>query len=81
MDGCCLSSMAFLTIAWSCFASQSAIAYIGPGAGLSAIGVLLAIMVGIVVAIVGFVWYPIKRLMRRLRRAAPRDDLKEGSKA
>ena len=38
-------------------------AYVGPGAGLSAIGSLLALLLAIVVAFVGFFWYPIKRLM------------------
>ena len=38
------------------------IAYVGPGAGLSAIGAFLAIVAGVFVAIAGFVWYPIKRL-------------------
>jgi hypothetical protein len=46
------------------------LAYIGPGAGLSAIGAFLAIVAFLVVAVFGFVWYPIKRLlrMRRSRR-------------
>jgi hypothetical protein len=43
-------------------------AYIGPGAGLSAFGALLALVVSIIVAIFGFVWYPIKRLMRAMKR-------------
>ena len=38
-------------------------AYIGPGTGLSAIGAVLAVAVGIAVAIFGFFWYPIKRLL------------------
>jgi len=49
------------------------IAYVGPGAGLSAIGAFLAILAGIVVAIVGFIWYPIKRLIRSVKRAASRE--------
>ena len=40
-----------------------ATAYVGPGAGLSAIGSLLALLLAIVVAFVGFFWYPIKRLI------------------
>lgn len=43
-------------------------AYIGPGAGLSAFGALLALVVTFIVAIFGFVWYPIKRLARSLKR-------------
>jgi hypothetical protein len=40
---------------------------------LSAIGAFLAILAGIVVAIVGFIWYPIKRLIRSVKRAASRE--------
>jgi flagellar biogenesis protein FliO len=43
-------------------------AYIGPGTGMSAIGVFLAILMGIVVAIFGFLWYPVKRLLRMFRK-------------
>ena len=44
---------------------QAAQAYIGPGAGLSAIGTVLALLGAVLVAIVGFVWYPLKRLLGR----------------
>lgn len=40
-------------------------AYVGPGAGLSAIGSLLALVLAIVVAVIGFLWYPLKRLLKR----------------
>ena len=43
----------------------SALAYVGPGAGLSAIGSLVALVVAILVAVIGFVWYPVKRLLKR----------------
>lgn len=43
---------------------RSAAAYLGPGAGLTAIGAALAFVGGIFFAVVGFVWYPIKRLLR-----------------
>jgi hypothetical protein len=39
-------------------------AYIGPGAGLTALGSLVALVGTVVLAIVGFVWFPIRRLMR-----------------
>jgi hypothetical protein len=45
-----------------------AAAYVGPGAGVSVIGAALALIAGAVLAIVGFVWYPIKRLVRYLRQ-------------
>jgi len=41
-----------------------AFAYVGPGAGLSAIGTVLALIGAVLLGIVGFVWYPIKRLLR-----------------
>ena len=47
---------------------SNALAYIGPGAGLSAFGALLALIATIFVAIFGFVWYPIKRLTRSLKQ-------------
>ena len=47
--------------------AADALAYIGPGAGISAIGSLLALFATVALAIVGFVWYPIKRHRRRLR--------------
>ncbi len=47
--------------------SSFAFAYAGPGAGLSAIGSLLSLLAAIGLAIVGFVWYPIKRLLRYMR--------------
>ncbi len=44
------------------------LAYIGPGGGLYAIGAFLAIVVAIVAALFGFVWYPIKRALRGRKR-------------
>ncbi|MFQ5622525.1 MAG: hypothetical protein ACE5FS_03925 [Paracoccaceae bacterium] len=46
----------------------TAFAYIGPGAGLSAIGTLLAVAGAVLLAIVGFIWYPVKRLLKGRRR-------------
>lgn len=43
-------------------------AYVGPGAGISAIGTVVAFIGAILLAIVGFVWYPIKRLLRKVRK-------------
>ena len=48
-------------------------AYIGPGAGISAIGTVVALMGAILLAIVGFVWYPIKRLLSRIKKKNDRD--------
>jgi hypothetical protein len=48
-----------------------AAAYVGPGAGLTAIGSALALVAAIFLAIVGFVWYPIKRLIKRKPAGSP----------
>ncbi|MGH6902257.1 MAG: hypothetical protein ACREIR_05910, partial [Geminicoccaceae bacterium] len=53
-----------------------AAAYIGPGAGLSAIGLVLAMVAALGLAVVGFVWYPVKRLLRRRGSAARSQDRK-----
>ena len=50
-------------------ASTPAMAYVGPGAGLTAIGSLVALLAAVGLALVGFVWYPIKRLRRRRQTA------------
>ena len=51
----------------ACLLPETAMAYAGPGAGLSAIGAFLAICAAIIAAIFGFIWYPIKRLIRKFR--------------
>ena len=43
---------------------SAAHAYVGPGAGISAIGSLLALIAAVLMSIVGFVWYPMKRLIK-----------------
>ncbi|MGL4824317.1 MAG: hypothetical protein ACRC2W_15330 [Plesiomonas shigelloides] len=45
--------------------AMPAMAYVGPGAGLTAIGTMIAVIAIIMLAIVGFVWYPLKRAMRK----------------
>ncbi len=46
---------------------HTALAYIGPGAGITAIGTAIALIGAIFLAIVGFIWYPFKRLRAKLR--------------
>jgi hypothetical protein len=69
------NAMRFLT----CFAAfclafvlpDAAQAYIGPGAGLSAIGSVLAFLGVVVLLVAGFVWYPVKRFLRAFRGPRP----------
>lgn len=51
------------------------VAYLGPGTGLSAIGAFIALVAGLIIALFGFVWYPIKRLLRKMK---PRDSSQGG---
>jgi hypothetical protein len=48
--------------------SSTSHAYIGPGAGLSAIGAFLALIAAVAVAIFGFIWYPLKRMFRKRKQ-------------
>jgi len=52
---------------------ESALAYAGPGSGLTVIGAAVAFIGAVFLAIVGFVWYPIKRLLRR-KKPETRED-------
>lgn len=45
-------------------------AYGGPGSVVSGIGALLAAIAAVGAAIFGFLWFPMKRLMRRFREGA-----------
>ncbi len=48
-------------------------AYIGPGAGITVIGTVVAFFAAIFFALVGFVWYPIKRLLSVMRGKTGKD--------
>jgi hypothetical protein len=50
-------------------AAVPAQAYAGPGAGLSMIGSLVALVGALLAGIFGFVWFPMKRMMKK-RKAA-----------
>ncbi len=49
-------------------------AYLGPGAGLSAIGSALALIGAVLAALFGFLWFPIKRLLRK--KTSQNDEVK-----
>ena len=40
-------------------------AYIGPGAGLGAIVVTIALVLGVILLLIGLVWFPLKRALKR----------------
>jgi hypothetical protein len=47
--------------------SIDAMAYVGPGLGAGALAAVLGVAGGILMLVVGVVWYPIKRVIRRFR--------------
>lgn len=47
--------------------ASQALAYVGPGVGLSVIGTILALIAAVALAVVGFVWYPLKRAFGKKR--------------
>ncbi len=62
--------MRFLSIAFLLSAAATpAAAYIGPGAGMGAIGTVVAVLGAVLLMIVGFIWYPVKRLLKRRKQA------------
>lgn len=63
-----LRLLAGLTAVLLIASPSAAMAYTGPGLGLGAIGVAFGIIGSILLGIVSIVWYPVKRLIRRLRK-------------
>ena len=51
-------------------AATPAYAYIGPGAGLGAFIVVGALVFGVVLLVIGMVWFPLKRRRNRNKAAA-----------
>ena len=49
--------------------SAPAAAYLGPGSGLMGVAVLVSVIAAVVVAFVGFLWFPVRRLLRSRRGA------------
>ena len=47
----------------------SALAYVGPGVGAGVVAVVIGVISSVFLAVVGIIWYPIKRLMRRRKEA------------
>ena len=48
-------------------------AYVGPGLGVGAIAAFFGAVLAVLLAIVGVVWYPLKRLLNRRKGPAKSD--------
>ena len=55
-------------------------AYIGPGLGLGAIGMVLAVLFSIFLAALAIVWYPIKRIIRASKNLTTTREREENAK-
>ncbi|MDH3691758.1 MAG: hypothetical protein OEU36_20135 [Gammaproteobacteria bacterium] len=44
---------------------EDAAAYVGPGLGLGVIGVIFGVIATVLLGIIGLVWYPFKRLLKK----------------
>ena len=64
-----LSKIVHVSLALTVLAPLTANAYIGPGMGAGVVGTVLGILAGILMLIVGIVWYPIKKLYKWIRRS------------
>lgn len=60
------------------FIPWDAYAYIGPGIGVGTIGVVLGVFFSIILAFFAILWYPFKRLLKKLKKKKP-DNSKEGA--
>ncbi|MET0366079.1 MAG: hypothetical protein ABW169_15660 [Sphingobium sp.] len=48
--------------------AQPAMAYVGPGSSLGAVGMVFGLIGTVFLSLVSFVWYPLKRLHRKIRK-------------
>lgn len=55
-------------------APGAAVAYVGPGLGVGAIAAFFGAVLAVLLAIVGVVWYPLKRLLGRRKKQESDDD-------
>lgn len=59
-----------------CLLFQYAWSYVGPGAGLTAVGTALGLIVAVILLLIGFVWFPLKKLFGKKKETEP-DQIKE----
>ena len=61
-----------LTIILLLAGGQPAMAYVGPGLGLGAIGAILGVILSVLLAVFAIVWYPVKRMLGLGKKAGAR---------
>jgi membrane protein implicated in regulation of membrane protease activity len=58
-----------------------ALAYVGPGAGLSLVGAFWGLLVALFAALAFVVLWPIRRFLKQRRRASPRPQAADAAEA
>jgi hypothetical protein len=58
----------FLHVLFLLAVPRAAEAYIGPGAGITVFGTVIALVAAVLLALLGFIWYPLKRLRAKLAK-------------
>ena len=48
-------------------------AYIGPGLGAGTIGVILGVLGSVFIALFAIIWYPLKRLLKKMKKREEQD--------
>ncbi len=51
-----------------CLISTSSFAYLGPGVGGGVIAATIGVIVAIIAALFGLIWFPVKRLLKKKKR-------------
>ena len=51
-----------------------AMAYIGPGLATGTIGVILGVVGSICIAVFAMLWYPIKRVLKKIKKSSPKEN-------
>jgi hypothetical protein len=65
-----IAALSFWIAAGVVLPAGTAHAYVGPGLGLGTVAIVLGVILSIVLAVFAVVWYPLKRMLRRLKRKA-----------
>ncbi|MGD9200749.1 MAG: hypothetical protein PVI26_04225 [Chitinispirillia bacterium] len=54
-----------------CLAVSYIWAYVGPGTGLTAVGTALGLIVAVLLLLIGFVWFPLKKIFGKKKETEP----------
>lgn len=57
----------FLTVLGFFLCIEEVFAYVGPGLGLGAIGAFFGTLLAVLLALIGIIWYPVKRMIKKYK--------------